>query len=133
MALNKLKKIFQAWQLWNDGRLHELVDPILGDEFELAEVIQYAQVALLCAQEEPIDRPTMSDVVSLLNFQSISLLPDPKQPSELYKGGTPGDKLLSTYVSQSSRTIDITITSSAPMATRVRIIVDPETSNVDIN
>ena len=102
------------------------MDPILGDEFELAEVMQYAQVALLCAQEEPADRPTMSDVVSLLNFQSISLLPDPKQPSELYKRGATGDKL-PTYVSQSSRTIDITITSSAPMSTRVRIIVDPET------
>jgi interleukin-1 receptor-associated kinase 1 len=88
--------------------------------------MQYAQVALLCAQEEPADRPTMSDIVSLLNFQSISLLPDPKQPSELYKRGATGDKL-STHVSQSSRTIDITITSSAPMSTRVRIIVDPET------
>jgi interleukin-1 receptor-associated kinase 1 len=127
LALNELKKIFQAWQLWNDGRLQELVDPMLGDEFELAEVMQYAQVALLCAQEESTDRPTMSDVVSLLNFQSISLLPDPKQPSELCKGGATGDKL-STYVSQSSRTIDITITSSAPISTRVRITVDPETS-----
>lgn len=119
-----------AWQLWNDGRLHELVDPVLGDGFELAEVMQYAQVALLCAQEEPADRPTMSDVVSLLNFESIGLLPDPKQPSELCKGGggTSGDRL-PTCGSQSSRTIDITITSSAPVSTRtrVRIIVDPET------
>ncbi|TKW22972.1 hypothetical protein SEVIR_4G263001v4 [Setaria viridis] len=115
-----------AWQLWNDGRLHELVDPILGDGFEHAEVLRYAQVALLCAQEDPKDRPTMSDVVALLNFESISLLPDPKQPSELVKGGAAGDKL-STCVSQSSRTIDITITSSAPVSTRVRIIVEPET------
>lgn len=119
-----------AWQLWNDGRLHELVHPVLGDGFELAEVMQYAQVALLCAQEEPADRPTMSDVVSLLNFESIGLLPDPKQPSELCKGGggTSGDRL-PTCGSQSSRTIDITITSSAPVSTRtrVRIIVDPET------
>jgi hypothetical protein len=72
----------------------------------------------------------MSDVVSLLNFESIGLLPDPKQPSELCKGGggTSGDRL-PTCGSQSSRTIDITITSSAPVSTRtrVRIIVDPET------
>ncbi|CAL5040198.1 unnamed protein product [Urochloa decumbens] len=115
-----------AWQLWSDRRLHELVDPILGDGFEPAEVIRYAHVALLCAQEDPKDRPTMSDVVSLLNFESISLLPDPKQPSELVKGGAASDKL-TTCVSQSSRTIDITITSSAPVSTRVRIIVEPET------
>jgi len=116
-----------AWQLWNDGRLHELVDPILGgDGFEPAELMRYAQVALLCAQEDPRDRPTMSDVVALLNFESISLLPDPKQPSDLIKGGAASDKLL-TYAGQSSRTIDITITSSAPVSTRVRIIVEPET------
>ena len=121
------KNIYQAWQLWNDGRLHELVDPILGgDGFEPAELMRYAQVALLCAQEDPTDRPTMSDVVALLNFESISLLPDPKQPSDLIKGGAASDKLL-TYASQSSRTIDITITSSAPVSTRVRIIVEPET------
>ncbi|XP_066371622.1 putative cysteine-rich receptor-like protein kinase 20 isoform X2 [Miscanthus floridulus] len=115
-----------AWQLWHDGRLHELVDPILGDGFELAEVKQYAQVALLCTQEDRADRPTMSDVTALLNFESISLLLDPKQPSELNNGGATGDKL-STYVHQSSRTINITITSSAPVSTRVCIIVEPET------
>ncbi|WVZ78798.1 hypothetical protein U9M48_026450 [Paspalum notatum var. saurae] len=110
-----------AWQRWNDGRLHELVDPILGDGFELSEVMRYAQVALLCAQEEPADRPTMPDVLALLNFESISLLPDPKPPSGLIKGGASCDKL-STCVSQSSRTIDITITSSATVSTRVHII-----------
>lgn len=121
-----MNKIFQAWQLWSDGRLHELVDPTLGGVFKPAEVMHYAQVALLCAQEDPTDRPTMSDVVALLNFESINLLPDPKKPSELISGGATGDKLL-TCISQSSRTIDITITSSAPVSTRVRIIVEPET------
>ncbi|KAG0515823.1 hypothetical protein BDA96_10G310500 [Sorghum bicolor] len=115
-----------AWQLWNDGRLHELVDPMLRDGYELDEIVRCAQVALLCAQEDSVDRPTMSDVVALLNFESISLLPYPKQPTELIKGGATGDKL-STYVSQSSRTIDITITSSAPVSTRIHIIVDQET------
>jgi interleukin-1 receptor-associated kinase 1 len=120
------KKMFQAWQLWNDGRLHELVDPMLHDGYELDEIVRCAQVALLCAQEDSVDRPIMSDVVAFLNFESISLLPDPKQPSELIKGGATSDKL-STYVSQSSRTIDITVTSSAPVSTRVHIIVDQET------
>ncbi|CAL4966717.1 unnamed protein product [Urochloa decumbens] len=115
-----------AWQLWKDGRLYELVDPILGDGFKPAELVRYAQVALLCAQEDPKDRPTMSDVMALLNFESISLLPNPKQPCELVKGGAGGDKL-TTSASQSSQTIDITITSSATVSTRVRIIVEPET------
>ncbi|KAL6603212.1 hypothetical protein ACP70R_043573 [Stipagrostis hirtigluma subsp. patula] len=114
-----------AWQLWNDGRLRELVDPMLNEKYEIAEIMRCAQVALLCAQEDPADRPTMSDVVALLNFESISLLTDPKQPSELKNGGATGDRL-STFIGQSSRTVDITITSSAPVSTKFRIILDSE-------
>jgi hypothetical protein len=86
--------------------------------------VRSAHVALLCAQEYPADRPTMSDVVALLNFESVFLLPSQKQPSELSNGGAIGDKL-SAHFGQSSRTVDITITSSAPVSTRVRIIFEP--------
>ncbi|CAL5049868.1 unnamed protein product [Urochloa decumbens] len=115
-----------AWKLWNDGSLRELGDPALGDGFKLAEITQLAQVALLCTQEDPTDRPTMSDVVALLNFESISLLPDPKQPSGIIINGGFASNKLSTCITQLSRTIDITITSSAPVSTRVHIIVEPE-------
>ncbi|KAL6873839.1 hypothetical protein ACP4OV_013921 [Aristida adscensionis] len=115
-----------AWQKWKDGRLHELVDPLLSDRYEISEIMLCAQVALLCAQEDRADRPTMSDVVALLGLESINLLPDPKQPSELINGGATGGAKLSTNIGQSSRTIDITITSSAPVSTRVHVIVDPE-------
>ncbi|CAN6200679.1 unnamed protein product [Urochloa humidicola] len=115
-----------AWQLWNDGRLHELVDTLLGDGYEIGEMVRFVQVALLCAQEDPADRPTMSDVIAFLNLESINPLPDPKPPSELINGGATGFNL-STCVGQLNRTIAITITSSAPVSTRVRIIVEPET------
>lgn len=36
------KLVRDAWKLWIDGRLHELVDPILGDEYELAEIVRCA-------------------------------------------------------------------------------------------
>ncbi|GJN39203.1 hypothetical protein PR202_gb28305 [Eleusine coracana subsp. coracana] len=90
-----------AWQLWNDGRLHELVDPLLSDRNEIDEIVRCAHVALLCAQEDPEDRPTMSDVVALLNFESTSLLHDPKPPSELIKRGDRDDKL-STCIGQAN-------------------------------
>ncbi|KAJ1260576.1 hypothetical protein BS78_10G242900 [Paspalum vaginatum] len=115
-----------AWRLWNDGRLHELVDPmVISDGHELAEIVRCAQVALLCAQEDPTDRPTMSDVLAMLNLHTVSLLPSPKQPRELSNRGATEEKL-STHFGQSSRTIDITITSSAPVSTRVHIILEPE-------
>ncbi|KAF7053642.1 hypothetical protein CFC21_061514 [Triticum aestivum] len=114
-----------AWRMWKDQKLHELVDPLLGDGYEVSEITKCAQVALLCAQEDPTDRPTMTDVAAMLNSESISLPMEPKQPAALIHGCAERDTT-STYVSQSSRTIDITITSSAPMSTRVRIILDPE-------
>uniref|UniRef100_A0A0E0ADN9 Protein kinase domain-containing protein n=1 Tax=Oryza glumipatula TaxID=40148 RepID=A0A0E0ADN9_9ORYZ len=116
--------IRDAWHMWRDGRLHELVDPALCDEYESPVIMRCTQVALLCAQEDPTERPTMTDVTRVLNSQSI-LLSDPKKPTELTDGGASTDRP-STYIGQSSKTIDITITSSAPVSTRVRIIVDPE-------
>ncbi|XP_044389053.1 putative cysteine-rich receptor-like protein kinase 20 isoform X2 [Triticum aestivum] len=114
-----------AWHMWMDQRLHELVDLLLGDGYEVAEITKCAQVALLCAQEDPAERSTMTDVAAMLNSESTSLPMVPKQPAALIhgcadRGTTP------TYMGQSSRTIEVTITSSAPMSTRVRIILDPE-------
>ncbi|KAM0849402.1 hypothetical protein ACQ4PT_053753 [Festuca glaucescens] len=114
-----------AWHMWKDQRLHELVDPALGSGYEISEITRCAQVALLCAQEDPADRPTMTDVAAMLNSESMSIPMEPKQPTALSKGCA-GEDTASTYMGQTSRTIDITITSSAPMSTRVRIILDPE-------
>jgi serine/threonine protein kinase len=118
-------KLFQAWHMWKDQRLHELVDPSLGNGYDIAEITRYAWVALLCAQEDPADRPTMTEVAALLNSERMSLPMEPKQPTAL-SGAIAGEDMVSTYMGQTSRTIDITITSSAPMSTRVRIILDPE-------
>ena len=118
-------KLFQAWHMWKDQRLCELVDPSLGNGYEITEITRCAQVALLCAQEDPADRPTMIDVAAMLNSESMSLPMQPKQPTALSEVSA-GEDATSTYMGQTSRTIDITITSSAPMSTRVRIILDPE-------
>ena len=104
--------------------MHELVDPSLGSGYELAEITRCTQVALLCVQEDQADQPAMTDVAAMLNSRSKSLSMEPKQPAELSDGGS-GEDIASTYMGQSSRTIDITITSSAPVSTRVQIIVDP--------
>uniref|UniRef100_A0ACD5Z7A7 Uncharacterized protein n=1 Tax=Avena sativa TaxID=4498 RepID=A0ACD5Z7A7_AVESA len=114
-----------AWHIWKNQRLHELVDPALGSGYEIAEITRCTQVALLCAQEDPADRPTMTDVAAMLNSESMSLPVEPKQPTALSKECA-GEDVASADMGQTSRTIDITITSSAPMSTRVRIILDPE-------
>ncbi|XP_058090984.1 receptor-like serine/threonine-protein kinase SD1-6 [Magnolia sinica] len=69
-----------AWELWEGGRVLELVDPMLGDSSPTFELLRCIHVALLCVQDHAADRPTMSDVVSMLGNETISL-PTPKQPA----------------------------------------------------
>ncbi|XP_026661537.2 cysteine-rich receptor-like protein kinase 10 isoform X3 [Phoenix dactylifera] len=66
-----------AWTLWKENRILELIDPSLGDSWSCSEVLKIIQVGLLCVQEFPADRPSMSLVVSMLT--SDTNVPVPKQ------------------------------------------------------
>lgn len=48
------------------GSLLELVDPNLGSEYSTEEAMVVLNVALLCTNASPTLRPTMSQVVSML-------------------------------------------------------------------
>lgn len=48
------------------GSLIELVDPRLGSNFNKKEAVRMMKIALLCTNQSPALRPTMSDVVSML-------------------------------------------------------------------
>ncbi|KAI9128048.1 hypothetical protein K1719_001041 [Acacia pycnantha] len=69
-----------AWKLWNEGKEMEFVDPQLKEACLSSEVLRCMNIGLLCVQEDPEDRPTMSDVMVLLGSESMSL-PQPKQPA----------------------------------------------------
>ena len=79
-------KSVKAWNLWKDDRIGELLDPTLVNTYRVNEFQLCIQVALLCVQEDPEDRPSMSDVVSMLGNERTHL-PEPNQPA------------LSTYLS----------------------------------
>ncbi|XP_030972478.1 G-type lectin S-receptor-like serine/threonine-protein kinase CES101 isoform X2 [Quercus lobata] len=69
-----LNLIGYAWQLWNEGKGLELMDPtILDESFIPSEVLRCIHVGLLCVQEQATDRPTMLDVVSFLANETIQL------------------------------------------------------------
>ena len=73
--------LYQAWQLWNEGKGLELTDPILLDETcPPFEVLRCIHVGLLCVQDQAIDRPTMQDVAFMLSNETLQLSP-PKQPA----------------------------------------------------
>ncbi|KAK9053890.1 hypothetical protein SSX86_024965 [Deinandra increscens subsp. villosa] len=75
-----LNLIGLAWELWNEGRGLELMDPVLEDTCTPKEVMTCIHVGLLCVQDHATDRPTMSEVVSMLTNENMHL-PEPKQPA----------------------------------------------------
>lgn len=71
-------ELFQAWQLWNEGKALEIVDASMGDLCPIDEVLRCIQVGLLCVQDNAAERPNMSSVIFMLSNEAT--LPSPKQP-----------------------------------------------------
>ncbi|KAK9200530.1 hypothetical protein WN944_015728 [Citrus x changshan-huyou] len=69
-----------TWKLWCEGNAQGLVDPVLKQSFILEELLKRIHIGLLCVQEDPADRPTMSLVVVMLATDTITL-PQPTQPA----------------------------------------------------
>ncbi|BFG28708.1 hypothetical protein CerSpe_149820 [Prunus speciosa] len=68
-----LNLVGYAWELWNEGGGLELMDPNLGDSCIKDQFLRCILVALLCVEENAADRPTMSDVISMLTSESMEL------------------------------------------------------------
>lgn len=58
------------------------MDPELDDTCSKHLVPRYVNIGLLCVQESPADRPTMSDVVSMIGNDTAAL-PCPMTPAFL--------------------------------------------------
>jgi len=56
----------QTWQLYERRELAQLVDISLNGEFDAEEACKILKIALLCTQDTPKLRPTMSSVVKML-------------------------------------------------------------------
>uniref|UniRef100_M0X288 non-specific serine/threonine protein kinase n=1 Tax=Hordeum vulgare subsp. vulgare TaxID=112509 RepID=M0X288_HORVV len=69
-----------SWQLWEGGRCLELLEASVANEVHAAEARRYINIALMCVQEHADDRPTMSNVVTMLNSHSV-VLPKPNHPA----------------------------------------------------
>lgn len=77
-------EVFQAWELWIEGRWPELVDPVIGNACQGYQVCKCIHVALLCVQECASDRPTMSEVINMLvneNSENVEAPAAPKHPA----------------------------------------------------
>ncbi|CAN6373387.1 unnamed protein product [Urochloa humidicola] len=73
--LNKL-----AWDLCAAGRLLEFIDPSLHGEPQIAEIMRWVKIALLCVQENPVERPSMPEVIAMLSSED-DILKQPSRPA----------------------------------------------------
>ncbi|KAJ1283832.1 hypothetical protein BS78_03G157100 [Paspalum vaginatum] len=71
-----------AWRLWEDGNCKQLIDNSLSVEEhnKEEEIIRCAQIALLCVQANPEDRPGMAEVITMLSNKGTPL-DKPKKPA----------------------------------------------------
>ncbi|CAI0468095.1 unnamed protein product [Linum tenue] len=63
--------LLQAWELWSEGRGEELIDSNIAKNCPA----RWIHIALLCTQDDPAERPTMSAVVRMLGSKSDDDLP----------------------------------------------------------
>ena len=77
--LTLLRLWFQAWKLWNEDNILSLIDPTISESTFHAEVLKCIQLGLLCVQEIPEDRPSVSMVLSMIESK-VTDLPRPSQP-----------------------------------------------------
>uniref|UniRef100_A0A0E0LLM6 non-specific serine/threonine protein kinase n=1 Tax=Oryza punctata TaxID=4537 RepID=A0A0E0LLM6_ORYPU len=95
--------ISYAWQLWRSGQGHELVCCRIGNNHKVIE--RCIQVALLCVQERADDRPSIDQVVTMLNSEEMTL-PKPNQPAYFYVRSSGSDD------SSCNNSISITLASN---------------------
>jgi hypothetical protein len=70
----------QAYVLWKEGKGREFLDPSLDDLSSSCKLLRCMEVALLCVQENPVDRPSMLEVSSMLKNETRAIN-TPKKPA----------------------------------------------------
>ncbi|RWR88166.1 receptor-like serine/threonine-protein kinase SD1-8 [Cinnamomum micranthum f. kanehirae] len=76
---HSMNLIGHVWELWKEDRISELLDSSISISASESEVLKCIQVGLLCVQEKPKDRPSMSSVIFMLSKETT--MPAPKQPT----------------------------------------------------
>lgn len=96
-----------AWILYREGRSIELIDASLRNSSYLSEIPRSIHVSLLCVQQCPEDRLSMSSVVLMLGGEGA--LPRSKHPG-FFTEMNLGDADCSTSRDAPSSTNEVTIT-----------------------
>ncbi|KAI4323225.1 hypothetical protein L6164_022848 [Bauhinia variegata] len=81
VAINKLLSSRQmAWELWTDGEGLKLMDSAVHDSFDQNQALRCIHVAFLCLEEQAVNRPNMSEILSMLTNEG-ALIRLPQKPA----------------------------------------------------
>ncbi|RDY03386.1 Receptor-like serine/threonine-protein kinase SD1-8, partial [Mucuna pruriens] len=80
---HSLNLVHLAWTHWKLGRTLQIIDPNMEESCIACEVLRCIHIGLLCVEQYPEDRPTMTSVVLLLG--SDMELDEPKNPGVFMK------------------------------------------------
>ncbi|CAI0457485.1 unnamed protein product [Linum tenue] len=70
-----------AWKLWKEGVALQLMDPVLTESYSNKDqILRCINVGLLCIEYNAYDRPTISEVITMLTSEATQLHA-PKQPA----------------------------------------------------
>ncbi|MFS7928052.1 putative protein kinase RLK-Pelle-DLSV family [Helianthus anomalus] len=103
-----LNLIGHAWELWQQGDALQMQDPTLIGNCVVHQLQRIVHVAFLCLQENAVDRPEMSEVISMLTNDPM-LLPVPKEPAFFF-GGDASKPTIGDWKTDSGSVDNISIT-----------------------
>ncbi|KAG2712314.1 hypothetical protein I3760_04G119600 [Carya illinoinensis] len=86
----------EAWRLWEENRVLDSMDQSLRESCNVDQFLKCVNIAFLCVQEDPNDRPHMSNIITMLDSE-IATVPTPRQPAFILRKG------LSSTASSSSQ------------------------------
>ncbi|XP_021862916.1 G-type lectin S-receptor-like serine/threonine-protein kinase At1g11300 [Spinacia oleracea] len=85
---DSLNLIGYAWKLRNEDDILSLIDPTINDPCFQGEILKCIEVGLLCVQEFPEERPSISTIISMLDSE-IADLPQPMQSKIVHPRRSP--------------------------------------------
>ena len=100
--------MIQAWTLWKEQNVLLLIDSSIKDSCVIPEVLRCIHVSLLCVQQYPEDRPSMTLVIQMLGSETDLI--EPKEPG-FFPRRFSDEGNLSTIPNHMSSNEELTITS----------------------
>nr|POF19268.1 seed lectin [Quercus suber] len=122
---SKVRLVEWVWDLYGNGQLLEAVDKRLGMEFDEGQIKGLMVVGLWCCHPDPTSRPSIRQVIHVLNFEaSLPNLPS-KLPVPMYVGAPMDLCKLSNTSSGFARSKDQTQCSCSSCSTNSSMSTGP--------